>query len=621
MSGIVGLVNLDGAPVDRRLLGRMTGFMKFRGPDAQHTWVNGYVGFGHTLLRTTDEAAREEQPFSLDGETWIVADARVDGQAELIAALRAKGREVQAGVPDCELILHAYHAWGEECVERLIGDFAFAIWDGRERRLFCARDHFGIKPFFYALVGGHLVFSNTLQCVREHPAVSSQLDDLFIADFLLFGYSHEASASAFADVRRLPSAHTLVYEGRTVRVRRFWALKEDYELLRYRRARDYVDHFHEVLDAAVSDRLRTDRLSISLSGGLDAPAVAALARKRLAERGAAELLRGFTVAYEQLIPDEEGHYSAIVARHLGIKHEILNGDAFLPFEGLDQPGSWQAEPTTEPRRALAEAFNGRMASHSRVALTGLDGDTILSEWSKPWFHHLLRQRKVMEVARGIVWFAARKHQLPRIGVRHWLRQRARRDWKAASLPVWLDETFAKRLKLAERVEAKSNWPVEHPTRPRPYRVINAPYWVGSFEWYDAGSSRIPLEFRHPLADLRVVDFALALPPVPWLVEKEIVRLAMRGLLPDQIVARPKRALAADPITASIRQGQVRWLDSVSYLPVVSRYVNCRAIPAMLDEANAEQLCVNLRPLQLNAWLRSLQACSQARPEVALALNH
>src|SRR5438876_9538250 len=140
MSGFVGIVNSDGAPVARETLFRLTETMAYRGPDALNVWIDGHVGFGHTMLRTTREAESERQPCSLDGECWITADCRVDGREDLIQALLARGRKFVKDAPDPELILHAYAVWGTECVLHLIGDFAFAIWDGRNRRLFCARD-------------------------------------------------------------------------------------------------------------------------------------------------------------------------------------------------------------------------------------------------------------------------------------------------------------------------------------------------------------------------------------------------------------------------------------------------------------------------------------------------
>jgi asparagine synthase (glutamine-hydrolysing) len=242
MSGIVGIVNTDGAPVDRGLLVRLTASLDYRGPDARAVWIDGHVGFGHTMLRTTDESVNERQPLCLDGSVWITADARVDGRAELRDKL---GNESVAGldtVTDVELILHAYRRWDTACVDHLLGDFAFAIWDGRKQRLFCARDHFGVKPFFYARVGTALLFGNTLNCLRLHPGVSDTLNEVAIGDFLLFGTNQDPATTTFSDLRRLPGAHCLTWSRDRVDVSRYWSLPIDGHI-RYKRSRDYVDHF------------------------------------------------------------------------------------------------------------------------------------------------------------------------------------------------------------------------------------------------------------------------------------------------------------------------------------------------------------------------------------------
>src|SRR5687768_4029861 len=191
MSGIVGILNVNGATVEQEMLERLTDLMSYRGPDASSVWANAAVGLGHTMLRTTTESAREKQPCSIDGEVWITADARIDGRADLLAELRSAESFVRAepdlaSLDDARLILYAYHAWGENCLSRLIGDFAFIIWDGRRRQLFCACDHLGVKPFYYTALAECIVMSNTLNCIKAHPAVSAELNDLAVADFLLF---------------------------------------------------------------------------------------------------------------------------------------------------------------------------------------------------------------------------------------------------------------------------------------------------------------------------------------------------------------------------------------------------------------------------------------------------
>ena len=244
-----------------------------RGPDGQTLWHAGSAGLVHTLLRTTTEAAEEQQPCSLEGQVWIAADARVDGQAELRRALAAAGRTIPEGATDALLILHAYHAWGEACVAHLLGDFAFAIWDSARQRLFCGRDQFGIKPFYFVTTADRLLFSNTLNCLRTHPDVSDALNEPAIADFLLIGGNPDPATTAFVAIRRLPPAHTLTWSpGAAPRTQRYWTLPAEH-IIRYRHAADYAEHFNALLRSAVADRLRTDQVGILMSGGLDSTSV------------------------------------------------------------------------------------------------------------------------------------------------------------------------------------------------------------------------------------------------------------------------------------------------------------------------------------------------------------
>ena len=222
MSGIVGIFNRDGAPIEPALLQSLVDFLAYRGPDARDSWIETSIGLGHTMLRTTRESHGESQPAVFEGRYWIAADARLDGRAELLAALDLSESDIGRSIPDSELILRGYAKWGSACVEHLRGDFSFAIWDAPDKRLFCARDQFGIKPFYYASVGSVLVFSNTLDCIRQHPAVSGRLNDLAIADFLLFDMIQEPGATSFADIQRLLPAHTLICGIDGISLRRYW---------------------------------------------------------------------------------------------------------------------------------------------------------------------------------------------------------------------------------------------------------------------------------------------------------------------------------------------------------------------------------------------------------------
>ena len=147
MSGIAGIYHLDGAHIEQSLLQSLIASLAYRGPDGCTTWVNGPIGLGHALLRTTEDARQEKQPANLDGRFWITADARLDAREDLVAELQRFDQKAATSLPDSELILHSYAAWGTNCVDKLLGDFAFAILDVRNKQLLCARDHFGVKPF------------------------------------------------------------------------------------------------------------------------------------------------------------------------------------------------------------------------------------------------------------------------------------------------------------------------------------------------------------------------------------------------------------------------------------------------------------------------------------------
>ena len=307
------------------LLQSLVDFLSYRGPDSRAIWFEGSVGLGHTLLCTTRESRSEFQPADLDGRYWITADARLDGRAELIAELAGSGRKVRPTASDSELILHAYAAWGAGCVEHLRGDFSFAVWDAPNNQLFCARDHFGIKPFYYAQSSKVLVLSNTLNCIRLHSEVSGELDEAAIGDFLLFGLNYDNTTTSFRDVRRLPPAHTLTVSQRGLQIRRYWTPPTEGRV-RYARPEDYVENFKSILEAAVADRLRSDRVGILLSGGLDSSSVAAVA-KEITRKGAAGTdIRGYTYVYESLIPDKEGEYAREVGKFLGIAVKLITMD-------------------------------------------------------------------------------------------------------------------------------------------------------------------------------------------------------------------------------------------------------------------------------------------------------
>jgi asparagine synthase (glutamine-hydrolysing) len=606
MSGIVGILNRDGAPVDQHLISRMTSFMSFRGPDAQHFRTIGNVGLGNTLLRTTTEAANEQQPLTLDQKLWLTADARLDGRRELIAKLEDKlGAPLRTlagshrAPTDAELILQAYEAWAEDCVKYLLGDFAFAIWDATQQRLFCARDQLGVRQLYYSLSDDCFVVSNTLNTLRLHPRVSNNLNELAIGDFLLFGMNQEKETTAFADIKRLPQAHALSVARESVRLREFWT--PSVATVRYKSGRDYLDRFRELLNASVADRLRTDRIGISLSGGLDSSAVAAVSAQ--AKNSAPLELSGYCVVYDAIFVDEERKYAALVADALNIPLQLLEGHRINEQDDGENVGVAPEPFNVEPFYAVSKELLRRLASSARVALTGWDGDTFLNETPKPSFAMSLKKGNVKRLLLDLIGYVHSQRSPPPIGIRTQLQRWRNPHWHRPPYPVWLNRDFSRQLNLVERWrQVHAEAPTSHPLRPRVFRTLYSANWDLLFAGYDAGTTLLPLEVRHPLIDVRMVDYLLSLPVVPWLLDKMILRKAMAGMLPDEVLSRPKSPLASDPGLHLRHSKKFQSIDEFQPVAALLSYVDRTSIPRVVEEVDSNQLSINVRPFSLNQWL-------------------
>lgn len=600
MSGIVGIVNFDGAPIDRDLLTRLTESMTFRGPDSQLIVIDRHAGFGHTMLRTTHEAATETQPITLDGKLWLTADARLDGRDELIEKLTASHSLSRSKPNDAELILFAYNAWQENCVDHLIGDFAFAIWNATTQTIFCARDHFGVKPFYYCRSGNTFVFSNTLNTVRLHPSVSDTLNETAIADYLAFGLNQDLSSTTFRDIHRLPGGHTLSISKESTIKRRYWTLTA----LETSKNADCVEQFQHLLTTATRDRLRTNRVAVSMSGGLDSPGLAAIARDLLRE-APGSTIHLCTNVYDSLFPDEERRYSTLAANALGIPITHLPCDHYSLFESNSAADLKQPEPfVISPFAGQFYGLVRELAQHGRVALTGYDGDAFMTEHPSRYFHACVRRSKLVELAGSLAAYVWTFRSLPPVGFRSGLKRMFRRkDACETGYPDWIDEEFAARIDLRERCR---QWNTESPAtdqnHPSALHAFESKVWAPLFEGYDPGSTRLPLELRHPFIDVRLLRFVLSLPVVPWCINKHILHRALKDRLPRAILKRPKTPLASDPALHLVKRASVRCLDRFDVNPQLTHFVNLNRRRAIVDEQTSDGRRANLRVFALNHWL-------------------
>jgi len=603
VSGVVAMVNLDGASLDRRLLDRMTDHLAFRGPDARRVHVTRDAGLGHTLLSVTDESACERQPFTLDGRTWIVADARVDGRDDLLARLAEREPDTcAANATDVELIARAYRVWKEECVVHLLGDFAFVVWDETRRQLFCARDQLGVKPLFYARLGETIVISNTLECVRLHHQVSNDLNDLAIADFLVFGDNQEHDTTVFRDIQRLPPAHYITWSIDATRCRRYWTLPVE-EPIHFRRARDYTDRFTELVHTATRDRLRTRTAGVLMSGGVDSTTLAAVARDLLRERPAGLHLQAFTSVYDELIPDSERYYAGLAAAHLNIQIRFDVRDKETSVTRSDELSIRTPEPVENPAAfAAGIKFSKDASTGIRLFLYGEGPDNaLLYEW-RPYLSNLLTGGRHGLLVRALSYDLMMHPRVPLwTSIRQVVTRRTARRYE--EFPAWLNDRFAARYRCRERWEARRRaTPTPHPYRPRGYAAFSDTRWQSFFDYFDISGASSHSETRHPFFDLRLLQYMLAVPAMPWCRSKLLIRRSMQGALPREVIRRKKTPLAASPdFTRVARSGFPRLVPT----PALSNYVNVEKMPSA--PANEVEMRALLRPLGLNYWLGRLSS--------------
>lgn len=593
MSGFLGMVSLDGTPADPVLLGRMTAAMAYRGPDGCRSWLALGVGFGHALLRSTSEGESEEQPASLDGETWIVADARLDDRDTLASSLRAHGRSITPHAPDPDLILHAYAAWGERCLDHLSGDFAFGIWDARQRRLFCARDPFGVAQLFYIQIGETLLFGNTLQALFLYPGVSPTLDEQAVADFALFDYFLDPDTTAYSAIRRLPQGQRLTWSTAGLRTERYWSPPVHVRPLRCRNPQEYVEQFRIVFDRAVADRLRTDRVGCQLSGGMDSTSIAATAYSLLKAGGKPCDFRAYTIVYEQLLQEEEGPYAGQVAAYCGFPVERVVAEQHFQNVPPSAPTWLPPEPSLLSAPPELEIVK-RVNRFARVLLVGLGGDPALNappfSWSGAW------------AALGQ-------------GEWGWPLRCARRAWgsrrrasRATLLPPWIHPRLADRMDLRERIDQ-----LRRPSYSQRVGMAEAPLWRAFFAWSDPGASGFPLRVRFPFFDQKLFEFILTLPPAPWCERKQILRRAMEGRLPPAVLTRPKTGLPGNPWHVLHEQtGIPDWKLELLAVPEMHDIVDGRWLDHMARLPRVQQAAAwaaTSPPINLAYWLQHRHAAT------------
>ena len=595
MSGVFGLFNLDGRPVEADELRAMEALSTRRGPDRAGIWRSGNVGLGHSLLATTPEAVLEALPLEhTESQCVITGDIRLDNRQELLTALRMIERGPAMG--DAEIVLRAYLHWGDGSVEHLLGDFAFAIWDPRARKLFCARDQMGMRSLYFHHRQRRLfAFATDPRAILALSRTPFQINEARIADFLVEGLEGiDKTSTFFHAIFRLPPAHLMTVDVGGMRQRKYWDLALEPEL-RLPTQEDYSEAFLDVFAPAVQSRLRTVGPPAStLSGGVDSGTVTAVARRLLAADQKPPLLTfsGVSPAGEQ-----DAETRAILASLAigGLEPHLVSYDD-LPklLPDLDEVLSGIDEPFDGSMTLIRSVY---LAAHQRGIRTVLDGATADSVFTEGrWIAHLLRcgrWRAAYREAKGWNEFcrgesppgrellrSARSAFIPDAILRRLRPLQRRMRTRPLVRNSLISEEFARRVDLGDRLDTLASHSVGFlpSTGAERASTIDHPFLTVGRERYDRVAAAAGVEPRDPFLDLRVVEFALRLPGEQTFSDgwpKVVTRRAMDGELPHSVCWRRGRDhLGAAFTTALVTQ---RWAEiqdrSTARLEAVRNYVS------------------------------------------------
>ena len=574
MSGITGVWNFDGQPVNQNLLHRMTAAIAHRGPDHIGRWVNGSVGFGHAMLHTTPESVNEKQPLTDEsGNLCLTMDGRIDNREEMIAELESKGARLR-DYTDAEIVLRAYECWGSECPQKMIGDFSFVIWDERERQLFCARDVAGSKPFVYHRNHRRFLFSSELHALFEDPTTPQEPNEGMIGEYLAVKITH-TEETLYKNIMRLPPAHAMIVKNGQAMKFRYWNIDGAREI-KYRSDREYAEHFTDVFKESVRCRLRSHRpVGAYLSGGLDSSSVVSMAqtiyREGLVDDSGFET---FSMVFPGLACDETVYIREMVERwNLRANYLSLTE---APLDRLRKQTSFYKDICDYPNGTQADPIRVLVKEKGiRVLLTGFGGDERLNG-SLYYLADFVRRGKFLRLfeemrqqnispasVRGLsvlVHFAL-VPLLPNV-VREMAGYLRRAFGQRPEALVWIRGDFARRIHLVDRLRADT-------TGGQPLRsskmllrlLLEHGGRVQETELEERTAASFGVEQRHPFADRRMIELSFKLPENQRLRgnQKVILRHAMQGILPELIRQRRDKAEFSETLFRALTRTRAEML--------------------------------------------------------------
>lgn len=567
MCGINGVLVFKGGSfgVNEEYLARMRDTMTHRGPDGAGLWISPdrRVGLGHRRLSIIDLSASANQPMSsIDSSIQLVFNGEIYNHASIRRELEQLGhRQWKTDHSDTEVILHAFQQWGIACVERFRGMFAIALWETSTRRLWLIRDRIGIKPLYYSIHHGRLTFASEIKALLQDPGQERAVNEEALFHYLTFATA-PAPETLFAGIRKVPPGTYLLFnEDGLAREERYWDVLDRTQPLVGVREEEVCERLLAELRASVALRTVSDvPVGVFLSGGIDSSANAALFSECASGR-----IKTFSVGYDQ---DYRGCRSELgdarnFAGRIGSEHfeRVLTEQDFLDF--LPRMIQLQDEPIADPV-CMPVFYLSKLARDNGVVVAQVGEGSDELFWGYSYWRKIFDVNRWLEPVPGFVKrlgmaglsLAGKSHD-----IRYELLQRAGSGrplfWSGFEGFGYRDKLEVLSARLRTRFSAASSWDAIRPT----YERFQLKSWEATpVKWmtYADLNLRLPelllmrvdkmgmgvsLEARVPFLDHKFVELAMSIPEsviTAGRVSKHILKATVRGLIPDEIIDRPKQ---------------------------------------------------------------------------------
>ncbi|MDS1030606.1 asparagine synthase (glutamine-hydrolyzing) [Bacillota bacterium LX-D] len=529
MCGIAGWINLkENISTECAVINKMADTLNKRGPDQSGSYYSEHAVFGHKRLVVIDpQGGSQPMVRTFNGKKYVIVyNGELYNTEELRKELLQKGFRFQA-YSDTEVLLLSYIYWGEECLKYLNGIFAFAIWNETEESLFMARDPLGVKPLFYTTTANSLIFGSEIKALLAHPQVKTVITEEGLTELLSLGPARSLGSGIFANIREIPPAYWAVYNSHGLQLHQYWQLncyehKEDLGTT--------AEHIRYLLVDAIERQLVSDvPLCTFLSGGLDSSAISAVAAAKFKEQG--KVLSTYSLEYEdnqayyqpnEFEPTSDAEWAWVMARSIGSNHQsvVLNNyDVAAALEAAvrahDLPGMADIDSSLY-------LFCREIRKKNTVSVSGECADEIFGGY--PWY-----RRSEDLNCNTFPWSKSINER----------KQLLHKSLQKIDLEGCVQEQYAKT--LAQVPVLPSDSPQEQQMKKLFYLNLKW-FMITLLNRKDRMSMANSLEVRVPFADYRLVEYAFNLPSELKFHggrEKGLLRLALQGILPPEIITRKK----------------------------------------------------------------------------------